>query len=120
MQTNKSTTRVAFLVLLAFVLVLVKPGMIRAQVIATIAGNGIQGYSGDGGPALSAELNTPLGVCLDPSGNLFISDYSNNNIRKVDAATGIISTIAGTGVVGFSGDGGPAINATFNAPSFMR
>ena len=120
MQTNKSTTRVAFLVLLAFVLVLVKPGMIRAQVIATIAGNGIQGYSGDGGPALSAELNTPLGVCLDPSGNLFISDYSNNNIRKVDAATGIISTIAGTGVVGFSGDGGPAINATFNAPSFIR
>ncbi len=83
--------------------------------IATIAGNGASGYSGDGGPAVSAQLNGPIDVAEDPSGNLYIADYGNHTIRKVDTG-GIISTFAGTGVPGFAGDGGPAISAQLKYP----
>ncbi|MBV8732832.1 MAG: hypothetical protein JO336_23735, partial [Acidobacteriia bacterium] len=87
-------------------------------VISTFAGipNGC-GYSGDGGPATSAELNVPAGVALDSSGNLYIADLANNRIRKVTASSGIISTIAGNGTAGYAGDGGPAISAQLNGPS---
>lgn len=81
--------------------------------IATIAGNGTQGYSGDGGPATSAEFCLPSGIVLDAAGNLYIADWCNNRIRKVDALTGIITTFAGGGV---GGDGGPATNAGIEAP----
>ena len=84
-------------------------------IISTLAGNGQAGFSGDGGPAAQAGLDSPLGVAADGSGNIFISDSDNNRIRKVDSG-GIISTIAGTGVAGFSGDGGPAVVASFNGP----
>jgi len=84
--------------------------------IETIAGNGSFGYSGDGGPATSAALRNPYGVALDNAGNLYIADTFNNRIRRVDATTGIITTVAGTGVAGYAGDGGPAINARLNAP----
>jgi hypothetical protein len=79
-------------------------------IINTVAGNGTPGYSGDGGPATSAQLAAPVGVTLDGSGNLYIADASKCCIRKVNSS-GIISTIAGTGIGGYSGDGGPAILA---------
>ncbi len=82
----------------------------RDGVISTVAGNGIRGFSGDGGPATSAQLSYPSGVAVDTAGNLFIADYSNNRIRKVTPA-GMISTAAGDGTPGFSGDGGPATSA---------
>ncbi len=84
--------------------------------IYTIAGDGIAGYSGDGGPATTADLNYPAGMAFDANGNLFIADSGNNLIRKIDAATDVISTYAGTGILGDSGEGGPALSAQFNDP----
>src|SRR5207302_1588009 len=85
--------------------------------IQTVAGNGTFGFSGDGGPAISAALSGPEGVFLDSCGNLFIADTGNSRIRKVVAATGNIQTVAGNGTFGFSGDGGPATSATLNVPT---
>ncbi len=84
--------------------------------ISTIAGTGERGYSGDGGPATEAELGYPSGVTVDGAGNLYIADEGDDRIRKVEAATGTISTIAGTGEWGYSGDGGPAIEAQLSEP----
>ena len=84
--------------------------------ISTVAGTGEEGFSGDGGPATAAMLNGPGGIALDGAGNLYIADEGNHRIRKVDAATGDISTIAGTGRAGFSGDGGLATAATLKFP----
>ena len=86
------------------------------QVITTVAGNDTQGFSGDGGPATSAELHLPTGVALDSSENLFIADWGNNRIRRVDAVTQVISTVAGNGSQGFSGDGGLATSAQLTRP----
>ena len=85
-------------------------------VINTIAGDGTPGNSGDGGPAIAAQLWIPQGIKIDNAGNIFIADNGNNTIRMVSAA-GIITTLAGSGSRGFSGDGGPAISATLNNPS---
>jgi uncharacterized protein (TIGR03437 family) len=79
--------------------------------ISTVAGSGVAGYSGDGGAAVTAMLSGPQAVALDASGNLVIADTQNRRIRSVNASTGIITTIAGTGVQGFSGDGGLATAA---------
>ena len=84
-------------------------------IIATVAGNGTGGYSGDGGPATSAELSGPYGVAVDALGNLFIAVMSNNVIREV-RTDGIITTVAGNGIQGYSGDGGPATNAELRMP----
>jgi len=81
-------------------------------VITTVAGSGTAGYSGDGGPATAAQLDTPEGVAVDIAGNLYIADSNNNRIRRVDGTTGIITTITGNGTWGFSGDGGLATAAT--------
>ena len=86
-----------------------------AGVITTIAGTGEFGFSGDGGPAVSAQLYVPSGVAVDGVGNLFIADFANDRIRKVDSA-GVITTVAGTGNRGFSGDGGPATAARLDSP----
>lgn len=86
-----------------------------AGVITTVAGNGLKGYSGDGGPATGAQLNQPEAVALDPTGNLYIADVVNASIRMVSPA-GIITTVAGTGTPGYSGDGGPATAAQLNFP----
>ena len=84
--------------------------------IATVAGTGDRGFSGDGGPATAARLDRPVGVAVDRAGNLFIADRGNYRVRKVDSA-GVITTVVGTGRFGFSGDGGPAVNAQLYEPS---
>jgi len=86
----------------------------NTHIITTVAGNGTPGYSGDGMPATQAQLNGCEMVALDPSGNLYISDFHNNVFRMVSASTGLIHTIAGSGVTGYSGDNGPATLARFN------
>ncbi len=83
----------------------------------TVAGTGIQGFSGDAGPALMAQLDTPSAIVLDAAGNLFIADTHNHRIRRIDAVTGLIATIAGTGVAGSGGDNGPAVAAQLSSPS---
>jgi len=83
--------------------------------IRTIAGSGVAGYSGDGGPAIAAQLNTPSDIEVAPDGSIYIADTANNVIRKV-APDGIITTVAGTGEAGFGGDGGPAEEAKLNRP----
>ena len=93
----------------------------RNGLINTVAGSGPSNgnpsdFSGDGGPASAAHLNSPSGIAFDPAGNLYISDAGNNRIRKMDQA-GIITTVAGTGASGFSGDGGPATAAELNLSS---
>ncbi len=89
----------------------------QTDAITTIAGNGIPGFLGDNGPATNAELNFPDGVALDTDGNLFIGDARNNRIREVTIDTGTITTVAGSGVAGYSGDGGPATRANLNFPA---
>ena len=79
--------------------------------LTLVAGNGLAGFSGDGGPATSASLNQPGGFAVDRNGNLFIADLLNARIRKVDR-NGIITTVAGNGAFGYSGDGGPATSAS--------
>lgn len=84
--------------------------------ISTVAGTGRKGYAGDGGPATAALLNEPYEVRFDRQGNMYFVEMQNHLVRKVDAKTGRISTVAGTGKRGFSGDGGPAAQAEFNRP----
>ncbi len=91
-----------------------------AGIISTIAGTGVAGFSGDGGPATSAQLNYPCGLAIDNSGNLYITEEANQRVRKIDAS-GTITTIAGSGPTGlgvgtFSGDGGAATSARLNRP----
>ncbi len=84
--------------------------------ITTFAGSGVRGFSGDGGPATEAALNEPYEVRFDARGNVFFVERLNHCVRRVDAQTGVISTVAGTRNMGFSGDGGPAIAAEMNEP----
>lgn len=88
----------------------------RDGTITTFAGNGTRGYSGDGGPATAAALNEPYELAWDQAGNLFFVERLNHLVRRVDAKTGVISTVAGTGQLGFAGDGGPVTQAQFNQP----
>jgi sugar lactone lactonase YvrE len=87
---------------------------ISGGVINTVAGNGTPGFSGEGGPATSAQLYAPSGVAVDTAGNLYISDTYSGSIRKV--SNGVITTVAGNGTPGFSGDNGPATVAQLNSP----
>jgi hypothetical protein len=84
-------------------------------IIMTVAGTNSAGFAGDGGPAVDAKLSAPVGVAVDAAGNLFIADTSNNRVREV-GLNGIITTLAGTNAAGFSGDGGPATNASLDQP----
>jgi len=85
-------------------------------IITTVAGNGTQGFSGDNGTATAASLNNPYGVTVDSNGNLYFGDLNTSRIRKVDSGTGIITTVAGNGTQGYSGDNGPATAASFDYP----
>ncbi len=89
---------------------------INAQIITTVAGNGTGGYVGDGGQANAAQLNNPTGIATDQYRNLYIADMNNSCVRKVVASTGKISTIAGNGIYGYSGDGGNAVSAELSTP----
>src|SRR5688572_23479124 len=84
--------------------------------VKVVAGNGTKGYSGDGGPATKAQLNEPYEVRFDRAGNMLFVEMQNQLVRKIDAKTGTISTVAGTGQKGFGGDGGPATKAQMSSP----
>ncbi len=86
-------------------------------IITTVCGMGMGGFAGDGAAATAAHMETPKGICVDHAGNLYVADYGNHRIRKVDAITGIITTVAGTGVAGYSGDNGPATAAKIAYPN---
>lgn len=88
----------------------------RGGIISTVAGSDVRGYSGDGGPALEAALNEPYEVRFDTAGNLYFVERLNHLVRRVDARTQQITTVAGNGNAGFAGDDGPAGQAQFNQP----
>ncbi len=85
-------------------------------IITTIAGTGTQGFSGDNGPAINANVDSSMGLALDNANNLYLSDTHNHRIRRIDASSGIITTIAGSGTLGFSGDSGPAVSSNLSLP----
>jgi sugar lactone lactonase YvrE len=89
----------------------------RTGIITTIAGNGGAGYSGDGGPAAEAAFNEPYGIALDRGGNIYVADRHNHCVRRIDAASGIVTTFAGSGSAGYAGDGGPAAQAGLVEPN---
>jgi hypothetical protein len=89
---------------------------VATGIITTFAGNGTGGFSGDGGPATSASLNSPYSISFDAAGNGYITDTYNNRVRKVNATTGIITTVVGNGSPTYCGDGGPAVAACINLP----
>jgi sugar lactone lactonase YvrE len=84
---------------------------VSTGVITTFAGDGTSGFSGDGGPASAARLSSPRGLAVDGADNVFVADTQSGRIRRVSAATGVITSIAGTGSFNHSGDGGPAVSA---------
>src|SRR4051812_24870439 len=88
----------------------------ESPTITTFAGTGEPGWGGDGGPAARARLNMPFDVAFDAEGNLYVSDTFNHAIRRIDGRSGTISTVAGNGKAGFSGDGGLATDAQLNEP----
>jgi sugar lactone lactonase YvrE len=89
----------------------------RTGVITTVAGTGQEGYGGDGGPATQARLSEPWGIAVDEMGNVYVADSGNNRIRRIDGSTGRITTVAGTGEYGYSGDNGPATRAQIYYPT---
>jgi streptogramin lyase len=106
--------------LVALAFLLISNGSARAEwSIETIAGTGKQGFSGDGGPATKAELDNPFGIVRGPDGAFYYCEYTGQRIRRI-GKDGTITTIGGTGQVGFTGDGGPALEATFNKPHELR
>ena len=106
--------------LVALAFLLISNGSARAEwSIETIAGTGKQGFSGDGGPATKAELDNPFGIVRGPDGAFYYCEYTGQRIRRI-GKDGTITTIAGTGQVGFTGDGGSALEATFNKPHELR
>ena len=89
----------------------------RTRVITTVAGTGEPGYSGDGGPALQATFNEPYSLAIAPNGDVYVVDRLNAAVRRIDGETGVITTVAGTGEPGYSGDGGPGTRAQLREPN---
>src|SRR5258708_5104416 len=102
--------------MLALSIILVTLGADPVPTITSPVGTGKKGFAGDGGPAHKAELDQPFDVAFDKAGNLYFSDTFNHRVRKVDAKTGVITTVAGNGKKGFAGDGGKATEASLNEP----
>lgn len=103
-------------VLLGFTFWLVSAPLCAQGIITTFAGNGTAGFGGDGGPATAASFNRSVNVHVDGAGNVYVTDENNHRIRRIDPS-GTVTTFAGTGAAGFSGDGGPASAAQLNAPT---
>lgn len=101
--------------ILCFIFILGIAGYTNAQIITTIAGTGVAGYSGDGGPAITAKIKSPSGITIGPHGDIYFCDDVNAVVRRVNTA-GIITTFAGNSIPGFSGDGGMATNAQLYVP----
>ena len=89
----------------------------RTGIISLVAGNGEPGYAGDGGPALDAVMNQPYGLAVDLNGDIYFAQRFDPAVRKIDGSTGVISTVAGTGEFGYSGDGGPGNEAMLREPN---
>ena len=106
-----------FVKLFKFCIILLLPIVLHSQTITTIAGNGTGGFYGDGGVATNAELYVPGQLIVDENGNIYLTDASNNRIRKINNSTGFISTVAGNGTAGYNGDNIAATNATLDHPS---
>src|SRR5437762_775339 len=98
------------------VLFSIAASLLPAQSLVTIAGTGTAGFSGDGGPALQAQINNPYGLSIGPDGALYFCEIGNHRVRRLDLKSGIISTVAGSGEKGYAGDGGPALSAAMNEP----
>ena len=113
---NAGAVRTAHIALLGQEIAVTQAGA-TSPAITTVAGDGTRGYGGDGGPATAATLFDPADVAVDSKGDIFIADYVNNRVREISAATGDISTVAGNGLRGFSGDGGPATAAALDEPA---
>lgn len=92
----------------------------RTGIISTVAGTGKREFSGDGGPAAQAGIQGARGVAFDREGAMYLCEREGNRVRKVDVHSGIITTVAGTGQKGYTGDGGPALQATFNGPKWIH
>jgi sugar lactone lactonase YvrE len=101
-------------------LMLAASGLAVGQTIVTIAGTGVAGFSGDGGPGTQAEVNNPYGLVTGPDGALYFCEIGNHRVRRLDLKTNRISTVAGSGQKGYAGDGGPALKASLNEPYEVR
>ena len=106
--------------LLTFVFLGLAASPIFPQTVRTVAGTGEAGFSGDGGPGTRAQLANPYGVAIGPDGALYICEVDNHRVRRLDLETGIISTAAGNGEQGYSGDGGAVLEASLNQPYEVR
>src|SRR3954468_9999697 len=93
---------------------------LAAQTFSTLAGTGVAGFSGDDGPAVQAQINNPYGLAIGPDGALYFCEIGNHRVRRLDLKSGVISTAAGSGQKGYSGDGGPALSAAMNEPYELR
>src|SRR3954451_7777300 len=91
-----------------------------AQNGETIAGTGVAGFSGDGGPGVQAQINNPYGLTVGPDGALYFCEIGNHRVRRLDLKSGVISTAAGSGQKGYAGDGGGALSAAMNEPYEVR
>src|SRR5262249_47609927 len=113
--TSRRTPQMTAHRALCFAVFLVAAVTVSAQTITTFAGNGTAGFSGDNGPATQAMINRVVGLAADGAGNVYLAEENNNRVRRVDK-NGVITTFAGTGVAGFSGDTLSATGAQLNAP----
>ena len=101
-------------------LTLCSPAICCGQTVGTTAGDGTDGYSGDGGPAVEAAVSQPFGIAVGPDNALYVCEVGSHVIRRVDRRTGKITTVAGNGAKGYSGNGGPATDAQLNEPYEVR
>src|SRR6516164_1333150 len=102
------------------VLSLISLSMLWCQSTRTLAGTGVPGFSGDGGPGVKAQVNNPYGLVTGPDGALYFCEIGNHRVRRLDLKTNVISTVAGSGKKGYAGDGGPALAAEMNEPYEVR